>query len=214
MAASSPNFNFIAPVYDGLAKMVFGDAQQKAQTYFLTRIPQNAQVLILGGGTGLLLAELLQTGLPQRVLYVEASEKMLQKARHRMKNVNTSCTVDFRLGTEKDILPTEKFHAILTPFVLDLFPEEEVKNMIQTLAPCLLPSGLWLHTDFHFSRGLKKQWWQKPLLWAMYKFFRTVSRVPAHRLPRFEPLFRQAGFQQKESAFFFKEFIKATVWQR
>ena len=68
----SNNFNTIAPVYDFLAKMVFGRSLERAQAAFLSDLETKvkAKVLIVGGGTGKVL-ELLPEGLDLQIDYVE-----------------------------------------------------------------------------------------------------------------------------------------------
>ena len=77
------DFNFIAPFYDVLARIVFGNAILKAQTTHLSEINENDQVLILGGGTGKLLEHI---PFCDRVDYVEKSEKMIRIAKRRLVN--------------------------------------------------------------------------------------------------------------------------------
>ncbi|MFB9865036.1 class I SAM-dependent methyltransferase [Rufibacter immobilis] len=213
--APAPDFDFIAPVYDALAQLVFGKAQQKAQAQFLELIPPGARVLVLGGGSGWLLARLLQKSNPAYVLYLEASSQMLRKARTRYQNFSSAgAEMEFRLGTQDQLLPNEKFHVVLTPFVLDLFTAPQALHMMQRLTQALLPGGLWLHTDFYLAPEKRRQIWQKPLLWAMYRFFRQVSGISGTGLPPFEALFSQVGFVTKQEAFFFHRFIRAQVLQK
>jgi tRNA (cmo5U34)-methyltransferase len=214
MRASLPSFDFIAPVYDVLAGLVFRDAQKKAQCRFLSEIPAGATVLILGGGTGCILPELFLKSNPSQVLYLEASRAMLEKARQRMQGLPQARLVEFRLGTEQDLLPQETFSVIITPFVLDLFTTQEVTTMVQRLSQALAPQGIWLHTDFFLSSRPAQRLWQKPLLWGMYRFFGLVSGISGKTLPPMHQIFRQAGFTSSRQALFFHGFIKAQVWQK
>ncbi|WP_181304384.1 class I SAM-dependent methyltransferase [Rufibacter sp. XAAS-G3-1] len=209
---SVPDFNLIAPVYDALAQLVYGKAQKEAQAHFLSLIPTGARVLVLGGGSGWVLPELLRKSAPAYVLYLEPSTNMLQKARNRFAQTSAQAEVEFRLGTEASLLPQETFHVVLTPFVLDLFTPEEALDMMQRLSLALLPNGLWLHTDFHTSSA--PPFWQKLLLWGMYRFFGLVSHISAERLPPFEALFQKIGLKTQQEAFFFKNFIRAQVLQK
>jgi ubiquinone/menaquinone biosynthesis C-methylase UbiE len=207
-----PDFNLIAPVYDALAQLVYGKAQQKAQAHFLSVIPIGARVLVLGGGSGWILTELLQKSAPAYVLYLEPSTKMLQKAKDRFAQTSAEADVEFRLGTEADLLPPETFHVVLTPFVLDLFTPEEALAMMKRLSRALRPNGLWLHTDFHAVPA--PPFWQKALLWGMYRFFRLISHISAKSLPPFDRLFQKTGFETQQEAFYFRNFIRAQVLQK
>ncbi|WP_207432631.1 class I SAM-dependent methyltransferase [Sabulibacter ruber] len=213
-SSPTPDFNLIAPVYDALAQAVYGQAQLKAQAHFLPLVPAQSRVLILGGGSGWILPQLLQKSAPAQVLYLEASAKMVHLAKRRLGQSPSNTNVEFRVGTEADLLPQEKFHVVITPFVLDLFSQDQAQNMMQRLSQALLPSSLWLHTDFYLSASPTQRLWQKPLLWSMYKFFGLVSGISGKSLPPFELLFTSLGFQTKQEAFFFRGFIRAQVLQR
>ncbi|WP_210486400.1 class I SAM-dependent methyltransferase [Rufibacter aurantiacus] len=210
----TPDFNFIAPVYDVLAQLVYGKAQKQAQAHFLSLIPEKARVLVLGGGSGWILPELLRQSQPNHVLFLESSAIMLQQAQRRFTQTLIQDKVEFRLGTEADLRPEERFHVVLTPFVLDLFPPETALAMMQRLDQALLPTGLWLHTDFRLSSSPTQRLWQKPMLWAMYRFFRAVSHIPAKGLPPFEALFAKLGYKPRQQAFFFQTFICVQVYQK
>ena len=131
------DFNFVASFYDQLARVIFGKAIQESQTWLLPFIPERATVLIIGGGTGWLLTEMLQHAKPASIVYLEASGKMLERSQKRYasghKNPNT--VVELRLGTEADLKPEETFNVIFTPFLLDLFLVE--KNAEKTHRLCI-----------------------------------------------------------------------------
>src|SRR5689334_10042004 len=76
------NFNAIAKFYDPLVKMIFGKSMFDAQTFYLKDIPLGAKVLILGGGTGWLLSELMKINPTCSIWYIESSSEMLSKSKH------------------------------------------------------------------------------------------------------------------------------------
>src|SRR5687767_498288 len=89
-----PDFNFIAPVYDALAQLVYGKAQRRAQAHFLSMIPAGSSVLILGGGSGWILPELLRQSRPARVLFLEPSAQMMQRAKRRFPQLSARAEVE------------------------------------------------------------------------------------------------------------------------
>jgi hypothetical protein len=139
---------------------------------------------------------------------------MLRKAKERSLPSSATAEVEFREGTEKSLLPQEKFHVVLTPFVLDLFPTPAALALMQRLDQALLPHGFWLHTDFQLSASPARQIWQKPMLWAMYRFFHLVSKVPATSLPPLQSLFESLHYEKAKEASFYGDFIRAQVWQK
>ena len=93
-------FDRLAPIYDPLARMIYGKSIVQAQTSFLSIIPPFSKVLILGGGTGWLLTELLRGHPTCEVWYIESSANMLSMT---IKKNGHPGRVHFILGTEKDI---------------------------------------------------------------------------------------------------------------
>lgn len=203
-------FDRVASFYDPLARLVFGSALQDAQHWLLHYIPAGASVLIIGGGSGWILKEVLQQTSPKHILYLEASEKMLQKA----KQLNYSATiVEFRHGTDADLQPHEQFDVVITPFLLDLFPKQRLTQLMQWLNYSLAPSGLWLFADF-WPVKQKPPFWQKLLTKSMYLFFGVLSDVQTQDLPDYGKHFSRLGLHEKYSQSFYKGFVQAKVFCR
>ena len=199
-------FDRIAPFYDSLQRMVFGRALVESQRAFLDAIPDDSNVLILGGGSGELMKRLLELKGGCHLWYVEASAKMLAMARERMEGHH----VHFIHGTEASIPADVLFDAAITGFFLDVFPDDKVALVARTMDRHLRRSAVWLITDF-LATG---KWWQRVLLWTMYKFFIITSGIEARRLPNWEKLVAENGFAQMRSKSFFHGFIKSSVWTK
>jgi spermidine synthase len=78
------NYDNSASFYDGLSRLVFGRTLIAAQVAFLSSIPKNAKVLIIGGGTGWILEEITRlypSGLT--ITYVEISANMMALSQKR-----------------------------------------------------------------------------------------------------------------------------------
>ena len=207
-------FDRVAPFYDKLARLVYGSSQQKAQLYLLPFIPDNSRVLIIGGGSGWLLEQLLKTGKQLDILYLDASPAMLHraKAKYNQLSFSHSCIVEFRLGTEAALHPHEQFNVIITPFLLDLFPPQRLQQLMQRLSDALTPGGLWLFADF-WPVQQPARWWQKVLAWGMYTFFGAVSGVEARDLPDYGCYFEQLRLQEVLSGSFYGGFVQAKVYK-
>src|SRR5258708_1136346 len=95
-----------------------------AQQYFLGNIREHAKVLILGGGSGWLLANLLRLRQNCEVWYIDASEKMIALSRQKNK---PEYRVHFIHGTELDIPLTIQFDVVITNFYFDLFTNHQLK---------------------------------------------------------------------------------------
>ncbi|GAB3193762.1 ubiquinone/menaquinone biosynthesis C-methylase UbiE [Pontibacter aydingkolensis] len=208
-------FDKVAPFYDALARLIYGDALQKAQLYLLPFIPDKSRVLVIGGGSGWLLKQLILTGKQLDILYVDASPRMLNKAEAKYKSLVQphSCQVIFRLGTEAALAPHEQFNVIITPFLLDLYPPQRLRRLMQKLSGSLTAGGLWLFADF-CPVQYPMPWWQKTLVWGMYTFFGAVSGVQAKKLPEYDFHFDSLGLQKIASESFYSEFVQGKVFIR
>lgn len=208
------NFNFVAPFYDPLAKLIFGNSIKNSQTWLLPFIPENATVLIIGGGTGWILEEMLKQTKTSKILYLEASEKMLQLAqkRYNQEPEKSGMQVEFRLGTEKDLRPEETFDVVFTGFLLDLFQSENLRKLMQKLYAHLKPNGSWLVADFAPQNATR--FWQKSLLKVMVLFFKITAKLQADKLPEIEEAFKDFPLQPSQKHQFFHKLIFSAVYQK
>ena len=207
------NFDPIAPLYDSLSRLVFGNALRRAQLAHLDAIPATARVLLIGGGSGWLLEQLLRIRPGIAVTYLEASPKMLQMAKERISRMQdlASSSVIYLCGNEDSLPPGYTFDVILTPFLLDLFPEQQLQHLMDCLYTALTPNGLWLFADF-WPIGTPPPLWQRLLLKSMYTFFGLLSDVKATRLPDFRTHFERLQLQELRSAAFYGGMVQAKVY--
>lgn len=189
--------------------MVFGRSLQRAQTVFLNRIPVGASVLIVGGGTGWLLEPLL-TGRPlSRVVYLDASARMVARASRRVLNRQLLGTVEFRVGDETTLQPTDQFDAVITPFVLDLFTGQTLRTrLLPRLRTTLKPGGQWLVTDFVPATG----WSKKMLIQTMIWFFRLTANIEARQLADWQSLMPEMDLTLQERSPQLGGLVSAEIW--
>lgn len=198
------NFDRLAGYYDSLARFVFGQEKVASQTHFLARIPPGASVLILGGGTGWILDELFARTIRCEVWYIDASEKMLEKARGRGRRG----AVHFIHGSWEDV-PAQKFDVVVTNYFLDLFSDQTLEDIVAVVGSRLDEEGIWLVTDFTDDKK-----WHRVMLRVMYWFFGVVCRIEASALPAWEEAMLRSGFRQAESRRGFRGFMKSVLFKR
>jgi ubiquinone/menaquinone biosynthesis C-methylase UbiE len=207
MKGGLKGFDHIAGLYDILARIVFGEHIVHAQHYFLKDIADGSKVLILGGGTGWLLAELLSRNPNAEVWYVEASQQMIALSREK---INDKGNVHFIHGTEQDIPAEISVDMVITNFYLDLFSSEALAKILPEITTRMKENTRWIATDFVYQG----KWWQSALLQIMYWFFRTVGAIESTRLPLWQAALRQAGWIPVKEKMFFRGFIKTAVYKR
>ncbi|GAB4025482.1 class I SAM-dependent methyltransferase [Spirosoma gilvum] len=205
------NFNAIAPIYDALAFMVFGRTLQQAQLIWLNRIPTGATILIVGGGTGWLLQQVLTRCQPRQVVYLETSSQMLARASRRILDQSVMGSVEFRLGDETSLTENDQFDVIMTPFVLDLFTASFLQTtFVPRLYRVLKPGGFWLVTDFVST----VRWWQQALLWLMIRFFRVAAGIQIRQLANWQLVLAKTGLALREQKHRFQGMVASEVWTR
>jgi len=195
------NYDNAAWFYDSLAKLVYGKALIKAQVYLLQFIRPNANILIVGGGTGWILEELTRiypSGM--QITYAEVSAKMTALSRKR--NIGNN-KVTFINDAMENIDLSADFNVVITPFLFDNFTEETLQTVFYRINSLLKKDGIWLNTDFQ----LTGKWWQSLLLNSMILFFRLSCNIEASRLPDIERQFEQSGYRVISSKTFFGDFI-------
>lgn len=191
-------FDRIAPIYDGLARLVYGSAIRRAQLFYLPQLSRGGEVLILGGGTGWFLAELLKAVEPTQVTYVDTSARMLQKSRARIEKEVPALLgrVEFVHGDRRAVPPERRYDLICTHFYLDMFEGRALAEEVAALKARLRPNGRWLFADFRFPKRWPMSRIARILVWLMYRFFRLCCGIPAGRLENYEAALVDAGMDK------------------
>ena len=214
------NFDRIAPIYDLLAKLVFGNALKRAQTEFLHLIQPNSKVLVLGGGTGWIIQEILNREKSVEIFYLEKSQKMIEIAQQKVREEDLSkirfIWSDIESWNSNDVLVGEntnkgkedresyqKYDAILCNFFLDVFEEEKLKRIVLPKIKGLLSdTGVLLASDFQNTSGAHS-FWQKPLLWVMHQFFGIFCGLESQKLSDIPDLLEEADFKPEDEKAYF-----------
>lgn len=199
-------FDRIAPVYDQMVRLFYGNQIQESQTYFLPLIPPQAKVLVMGGGTGWIIKEILNAQPTCRIWDIDISKAMLalaKKANPRRQHVT------YILGTSANV-PSEKFDVIIMPFFLDLFSMGSLKETLLSILSSTTSSTCWLITDF-VDHG---KWWERIMLKAMYWFFHVTCSIEAPNLPSWHILLESLDFKLQKSQLFYRGFIESHIYLR
>lgn len=205
------DFDAIAFAYDHLKRLVFGTALDKAQIALIPYIPSQARILIIGGGTGQIITDILERKTVEQITYVELSAQMLQAAEKRVRSRKVN-NVQFFRGAADLLKERSAFDVIITPFVLDLYREHELMELMQPLDALLVPDGKWLCCDFQITT--KSTWtklWQKCLMTSMYCFFALTSQLKARRIPNYGHAFQRLGYKPVVSHSFYASLIHSWV---
>lgn len=215
MSSSLPDAGFdrVATFYDPLSRLVYGPALLDAQQHALAAgLPPGApHLLVVGGGTGTVLLEILRLRPQATLVYLEASPLMLTKAQallHRQ-HPTAAAQVKFQLGTEKALTGRQVFDGIITFFLLDLFEPLRLEQVVTQLNAVRRPAAPWLLADF----APPQTWWQRGLLAIMYRFFRLTTGIRGRELPPISAELARRGLQASKQKRFFGGMVEASVWK-
>lgn len=198
------NFDGIAFLYDALARVFFGSSLRKAQTYFTKNIPEDARVLILGSGTGWIAEKILDHKPNSKITLVDASQKMTALAAKRLKGK----PIEIICADQTNVFP-KQFDIVILPCFLDLFPDQKLFNVIDSIKVNLKPHSLWIVTDFICEKR-----WHRVYLWIMYRFFKWTCNIEADQLPNWRNVLSMKNLEVLKEKNFYQGFIKTILYKQ
>ena len=203
------NYNLVARFYDTLSAIIFQKAIINAQIFLIQNIPEESNILIVGGGTGRVLEELAKIYSENiNITYVEKSSEMISLSKKR--NYKSNLIEFINLPVEE--FNTDKLYdVVFTSFFFDNFQAKKIHSIFSKLNRFLKPNGLWLYADFVDDKHNK--WWQKFLLKSMYIFFKLTCNIEAQNLTSMNAYFEQE-YKKINEAFFYKNFIQSKIYKK
>lgn len=209
-----PNFDYIAPFYDALVRLIFGSTLAEAKQQNLSFLKSNPKrILVLGGGTGEILPNLAACCTAAQIIYVERSRLMQKMTRRRLVRLGLKPDILY-LRDLKEIGGRVRFDLIITNFFLDMFRQADLKSLVQRLFKLLTANALWFFTDFENLKGRPSF-----MINFMYLFFRVTTGLKTRRLPDYGAAFAQVPLQLlSENHILFKFYcgsleITSRVWR-
>ena len=210
------SFDRVAWIYDFLAGMVFGRAIRRSQTVHLSDLPKGGKVLIVGGGTGWILIEILKHLHPDQVIYIDSSPEMIYKTRKKLarKRPQDQGKVHLVVGPLREYLPAEPMDLVITNFFLDVLPPDQIWVRMSELKERLVEGGYWHFADFNYPKKGAGRQLARILIPFMYFFFRKVAGISARQLPNFGDLFDQLGMTELQEERFYGKLIRSVVYRK
>ncbi len=208
-------FDRLAPVYDTLEAVLAGRKLSRCRNALWDRIPEPKDILLAGEGHGKSLAEAVRRYPDAQVTYLDASGKMHDAARRRLRKL--SLTEDNVTFVDADILHWKsgaQYDLIVTQFFLDCFTHQQLVRMVPSLAQALIPGGHWMLADFQIPACGSARVRAQLIHWAMYRFFRTLVNLPASALVPPHPMLADCGLVRREHQEFDWGLLYADLWQR
>jgi tRNA (cmo5U34)-methyltransferase len=202
-------FDYIAPFYDTLAFMVYGNNLRKAKMEFFHLLPKEGRLLLMGGGTGTMLDEILASRNQLIIDYVEASPKMISIAR-KNSDPRYHPQINFITGNHLQIPSGITYDAVTSFFVIDCMSQSTATAFATAIIAPLKTDGFFLFADFFHSGNI----FQEALLWFMYRFFRFTAGIEAATLPDYKVIFGKLPLQEISSKNFLNGFIRSKAFMK
>ena len=191
VSKSKKGYDRLAPYYETLERLAFGNRLMHARTALLDDLPPLEKVLILGEGDGRFLSAFLQRQPECSVTCLEQSSSMIELARARLTKRQqrkvTFVTKDALLFAPQ----RAHYDGLVTAFFLDCFTPKTLQNLVPKLAAALQAGGWWYYADF----AVPSQGWRRlraqVYLTTMHAFFRWQTGLQARSLADPTPLFER-----------------------
>jgi ubiquinone/menaquinone biosynthesis C-methylase UbiE len=196
------NCDSIARSYRWLEYMAFGRALEYRRFRYLADVAGSRRALMLGDGDGRFLAR-FAASTNASIDYIDLSARMLACARNRAGSMRITY---HQADALKLPFASAAYDLIVTHFFLDCLNERDLEHLIERAAQAAQPGALWLISEF------RQPAWAKPLLAALYLFFRAVTGLTTSRLTDHRPLLLKQGFRLAKEETACRGLLVSELW--
>ena len=203
------NYNLIAPLYHFFSRVVFGKQLDNIQINTFPWIPNEGEILFVGGGSGIILEKILKEKPKIKITYLDKSEKMIDLAKKRL-NKNDIKRVVFITNELENFQPTTDFDFVLTYFFLDQFNDTNREIILKKIDDFLVPDGSLIIADF----SLPKTVFQKFIEKLMFAFLKISTRIESGQIEALNDEMDKYEYRRKEYLQHKKINLFAAVYQK
>ncbi|HSZ25137.1 MAG TPA: class I SAM-dependent methyltransferase [Cytophagaceae bacterium] len=211
MTRTKNNFDPISGIYDFLSFIVFGNKIKQSQILLLSHIKDHQKILIIGGGTGWIIEEIVKLKKVTDLDYLELSKGMIEQASSRIPQ-NELTKVTFIHGDEQEIGCQQKYDVIIGCYFFDMFEGRKLDTVVSKVAGALKSGGLLLVADFNITPSSPLQ--HRVLVKMMYLFFRILCNIEAKKLERVQPVLEKYFLKKEYSVSIAGNLIVSEVYRK
>ena len=165
-------YDRLAPWYQILERLLFGDRLNRARTALVDRLPAATKVLVLGDGDGRLLECLVRRRPECTFISIDQSPQMVAMQKRRLDALGDH-QVEFICHDVRHYpLPANDFHLIVTAFFLDCFTKEQLAQHLPTWIDSIVDEGHLYLVDFIRPKRGWRIIQSSIYQWIMHRFFR------------------------------------------
>lgn len=204
------NYNRIAWFYDALARVVFGGSILQSQKDFLHVLKPDDRILIVGGGSGQVLAAMSDLKIPLKVDFVEPSAQMIEKAKRRM-SAGSQVEINYYQEKFQNFETKSTYDCICCFYFLDLFNESNLSHHLSHISKLMKWNGILLVSDFQI---LPNQKLHLLLSRLMHLFFKMTTNLESNRLENIRSIVAQHDFDCQLHTEYFGQFIFSAAYRK
>jgi ubiquinone/menaquinone biosynthesis C-methylase UbiE len=194
------SFDSVAPHYRWMEFVLAGNKLQRCRTAFLNSAADARNILVVGEGNGRFLCECRRKTGSAEITCVDASARMLDLARQRLRRQRLS--LDHTRFVHADAIEWKPlpstYDLVVTHFFLDCFRPEQLSRVVASLANASTARAKWLLADFQVPTTGLRRYRAEVIHFLMYAFFGLAARLPARKLHPADDLLRVHGFRLLE----------------
>jgi ubiquinone/menaquinone biosynthesis C-methylase UbiE len=195
------DYNLIADIYDIGVSILFGKEVYHSYIEHLDHVKASDKVLIVGGGSGRLLASVSQAA---EIDYIELSGRMIKQAKEKR-----STNIRFHQLDFSDFASDQKYDWVIFPYFLDLFTIAEIKGFLTKSNGLLKPKGQLIVSDFDLPRSS----WHKGLIAFSIMILRLIVSLRITNLAPILDILEAEGYQSKDKKVWANGFIFSAIFR-
>lgn len=191
-------YSFLAPIYQPLARLVFGKDLIRANQAFLEEV-EGKKMLIIGGGDGVAYRDFAANLQGE---FWDLSPKMAQLAQRNLSGSGLQIHAGAWHGKGK-------FERVFFPFVLDTLTDEEIVELLSQVQTCLTEEGKVVISDFFSPQTFLQNLIQHLMIFS----FQILVNHPRKDLPNIPELMRFTGFKLTQEKVWRQGWIKSQCFE-
>ncbi|MBL4657527.1 MAG: class I SAM-dependent methyltransferase [Flavobacteriales bacterium] len=197
--------------------LFFLGAIQRCEYEQLGLLKNKKSILVIGGGTGKIIHQIEARCEFDVLAYVDSSKKMIASAQAHISRAHPELLdkVEFYTEDIQTFVPSRTYDAVLTPFVLDCFTEEQLLDLGPKTLSWLSSDGIWLFSDFSTSSnsGVSRVF-SLVMTTFLYLVFKLIANLKIVSLPDFENFFKQLPLKLIEERTFFLGVLSCKAYRK
>ncbi|MDG2455479.1 MAG: class I SAM-dependent methyltransferase [Bacteroidia bacterium] len=203
-------YNFVAPYYSWLSYTVHGKDLINIQLDLIETLPDQGNILIMGGGSGDIIPHLYKHSPHLKIDYIDASSKMIALAQTKK---TAGQQISF-IHADTIPKPNYRYDAVFCAFFLDLYAEEEILNWLSAFDAVCTPKYSLHVADFQLNNSVKFRFWRMILIRLSILFFKLTTNHSTWKLEDIFTLIAKSNYKSIHVSYLKDNFLCLHVFKK